>query len=169
MSSLTTPRGLTTPADGTASRRGVPSWVAALMVVVAAVLGGIVGRSTAPEPKPVANLAPPAVRNMIERQVQAVNSGDASRIAPFFAENGALIDIGNIYAAPVRGRDNVAKVLAADVALFGPFLERPVTILQRGQVVAYVSSWGDVKGGVVVFELDSAGKILNQWAMHSAQ
>jgi hypothetical protein len=151
------------------ARPRVSVWLAITLLLAGVGSGIVLGRVTKPDPSPPPGVASAEVTTMITKQVAAVNSGDAARIAAFYAENATLTDIGNRFASPVTGRDEIAKVLAGDVKLLGPFLEKPGTVWQAGTFVAYAGSWGDVAGGVVVYELDVDGRILNQWAMHPAQ
>lgn len=74
-----------------------------------------------------------------------------------------------MFAVPLKGGDEIAKVMQENVELFGPFAGDVGTPIARGNFVAYVSSWGDVSAGVVVLELDAEGRILNQWVIHTAQ
>ena len=168
MSTTMNPHDVPTLQTSAGSRRA-PVWLALILLLVGLGSGVLLGRATKGNPAPPANLAEPAVSAMIDHQIEAVNSGDAARIAPFYAENATLTDIGNEYAAPVKGSAEIAKALAGDVQLFGPFLHKPGTLVQANTFVTYAGSWGDVTGGVVVYELDSNGKILNQWAIHPAQ
>jgi hypothetical protein len=140
-----------------------------VLLLVGLAAGVLVGRATAPEQELPADLAPRQLSDFLERQGEAVNSGDATRIAEFYAEDATLTDIGNIYAKPVEGRAEIAEVMAKNVALLGPFAGDAGTPIARGSFVTFVSTWGDVAAGVIVFELDADGKILNQWAIHPKQ
>jgi hypothetical protein len=80
-----------------------------------------------------------------------------------------MTDIGNKYGTSIRGGPEIARVMAANTQVLGSFLRPPQTLVQRETFVAYAGSWGDVAGGVVVYELTKDGKILNQWAIHPAQ
>jgi hypothetical protein len=148
-------------------------WWAVLSVVLLLVglgVGVLVGRAIAPEQEQPANLASSELTGFLDLQAKAVNSGDATRIAEFYAEDATLTDIGNIYAKPLKGRDQIAKVMADNVALLGDNFPKDIgTPIARGNFVTYVSTWGDVAAGVIVFELDGEGKILNQWVIHPAQ
>lgn len=149
------------------------TWWAVLSVVLLLVglgAGVLVGRAVSPEQEQPANLASSQLTDFLDRQAKAVNSGDATRIAEFYAEDATLTDIGNIYAKPLKGRDQIATVMADNVALLGDNFPKDIgTPLGRSNFVTYVSSWGDVSAGVIVFELDGEGKILNQWVIHPAQ
>jgi ketosteroid isomerase-like protein len=166
--STITHRGDVPTSETSASSRRVSVWLAVALLVVGLGCGLLLGRVTKSNPPPASDLARPSVSTMIKQQIDAINSGDAARIAPFYAENATLTDIGNPGAAPIKGAAEIAKAMAGNVKLFGPFLHQPETVVQAETFVAYAGSWGDVTGGVVVFELDSDGKILNQWAIHPA-
>jgi hypothetical protein len=145
------------------------AWLSVVLLIVGLGAGFLVGRATVSPPAPPPDLASAGIRAFVKQHVDATNSGDAARIASFYAEKSTLNDIGNEFTAPVKGRDEIARALAADVELFGPFLGQPGTAVKRGNFVTYVSAWGDVEAGVIVLELDSQGKILNQWAIHPAE
>lgn len=102
----------------------------------------------------------------IRDHLAAVNSGNEARITSFYASNATLTDIGDLSSAPVKGGAQIAKAMAGSHSMLGAFLNEPGTAVQRGKFVVYVGSWGDVPAGVVVYELDTHGKILNQWAVH---
>ena len=156
--------------DRSAGSRRAPVWLAIIVLLVAGFLAGmLVGRITKGSPAPPADLAAPAVSAMVDQQIDAVNSGDPARIAPFYAEQATFTEINDRSAVPIKGAAEIARVMAGNVKLFGPFLHKPGTVLQKGNFVAYAGSWGDITGGVVVYELDSKGKILNQWALHIAE
>lgn len=157
-----------TAKEGTSSRRS-SAWLPVTMLVVGLGSGVLVGRATESNPGPAPDLAGPEVSAMIDDQIEASNSGDPARISEFYAENATLTDIGNKHAAPIKGGAEIAKAMQGNVELLGPFLNKPETLVQANTFVAYAGSWGDVAGGVVVYELDSHGKILNQWAIHPAQ
>lgn len=140
-----------------------------VLLLVGLGAGLLFGRATAPEQETPADLAPSELVDFLEQQREATNSGDATRIAEFYAEDATFTDIGNKYAAPLEGRDEIAAVMAENVAFLGPFAGDIGTPIARGDFVAYVSSWGDVSAGVIVFELDADGKILNQWVIHTEQ
>lgn len=152
----------------TGSRRST-FWLPIILLIVGLGSGFFVGRATESSPKPAADLAEPEVSAMIDDQIEASNSGNPARISRFYAENATLTDIGNKYAVPLEGGAEIAKAMQGNIELFGPFLHKPETLVQANTFVAYAGSWGDVEGGVVVYELDGNGKILNQWAIHPAQ
>lgn len=143
--------------------------VSAVLLVLGLGAGILVGRATVSEPAAPADLASARVSTFLDQQVAALNSGDAARIRPFYAEDATFTDIGNRYAAPLEGGDEIAEVMAKNVAFLGPFAGDVGTPIERGDFVAYVSTWGDVSAGVIVLELDAEGKILNQWVIHTAQ
>ncbi len=143
-------------------------WLAVVLLIVGLGVGGFIGRATKADPPLPSDLASASTNAWIRNQVAAVNSGDAARIAAFYAQNATLTDIGDPTSAPVKGGAQIAKALAGSHAMLGAFLNEPGTAVQRGRFVAYVGSWGDVDAGVVVFELDAQGKILNQRAIHPA-
>lgn len=153
---------------GTQSRH-VSVWLAVVLLIVGLGAGVFLGRVTKAEVPPPANLASASTNAWIRAHVAAVNSGDQARIAAFYADNATLTDIGNVSSAPVKGGAQIAKAMAGSHSMLGAFLNEPGTAVQLGPFVAYVGSWGDVKAGVVVYELDSAGKIVNQWAIHPAE
>ena len=146
----------------------MPLWLAAVLLLVGLGVGGFVGRTTKADAPLPADLASASTNAWIRNHIAAVNSGDATRIAAFYAENATLTDIGDPTSAPVKGGAQIAKAMAGSHAMLGAFLNEPGTAVQRGRFVAYVGSWGDVEAGVVVYELDAHGKILNQWAIHPA-
>lgn len=151
----------------------VPVWLAVVLpvvlVVVALAAGVLVGRATKADTAPPADLASAATNSWIRDHVAAVNSGDEARIRTFYADDATMTDIGNLHAAPLKGGATIARTLAANHALLGDFLDEPGTAVRRDQFISYVGSWGDVRTGVVVYELDDQGKILNIWAIHPAQ
>ena len=150
-------------------RRHVPVWLAVVSLIVLVGAGVFVGRATKPDPPPPADLASASTNAWIRDQVAAINSGDAARIRPFYADNATMNDIGNRVSTPLKGGAHIAETFALSHSMLGHFLEEPGTAVQRDQFIAYVGSWGDVKAGVVVYELDADGKILNMWAIHPAQ
>jgi hypothetical protein len=157
-----------TAEEGARSRRR-SAWLPVTLLVVGLGLGVLVGRATESNPDQASDLARPEVSAMIDDQIEASNSGDPARISEFYAENATMTDIGNKYAAPIKGGAEIAKAMQGNIELLGPFLNKPETLVQANTFVAYAGAWGDVAGGVVVYELDSNGKILNQWAIHPAQ
>jgi hypothetical protein len=149
--------------------RRMPAWLAVVLLVVALGAGALVGRATKADPPAPADLASASTRAWLRDHVAAVNSGDEARIRAFYADDATQYDIGNQHSAPIRGGANIARIAAANQPILGQFLNEPGTAVQRGQFIAYVGSWGDVKAGVVVYELDPQGRILNMWAIHPAQ
>ena len=149
--------------------RHVPVWVAVLLLAIGLTGGTFVGRASKADPAPPPDLASASTSAWVRDVLAAVNSGDAARIRPFYADDATLTDIGNEFATPLKGGAHIAETFEASYSMLGAFLNEPSTVMERDQFVAYVGSWGDVKAGVVVFELDHEGKILNQWAIHPAQ
>jgi len=158
----------TTPALTSHRMKGRPI-LSVVLLLLGLGAGVLVGRATAPERAMPADLARSELVGFLEGQREAFNSGDAARIAELYAQDATFTDIGNIYAQPIEGRDEIGEVMAKNVAFLGPFAGDIGTPIARGTFVAYVSSWGDVSAGVIVFELDVDGKILNQWVIHQEQ
>lgn len=159
-------------AEARAAKRPRAGWyvgVSAALLVLGLGAGILVGRATVSAPPAPADLASARLSTFLDQQVEAFNSGDATRIRPFYAEDATFTDIGNVHAAPLKGGDEIATVMAKNVAFLGPFAGDIGTPIARGDFVTYVSTWGDVSAGVIVFELDANGKILNQWVIHTAQ
>jgi hypothetical protein len=147
-------------------------WWAVLSVVLLVVglgAGVLVGRATVPEQKMPADLASSQLNTFLNQQVEAFNSGEATRLRPFYSADATVTDIGNVFAVPLKGGDEIATTMQKNVEFLGPFAGDVGTPIARGNFVAYVSSWGDVTAGVIVLELDAEGKILNQWVIHTAQ
>jgi hypothetical protein len=149
--------------------RRMPVWLAVVLLLAVLGAGVLVGRVTKAEPPPPRDLASAATNAWIRDHVAAINSGDAARVRPFYADNATVYDIGNQHSAPLVGGANIARAVAASHSMLGAFMNEPGTAVQYGQFIAYVGSWGDVKAGVIVYELDAQGKILNLWAIHPAQ
>lgn len=143
--------------------------VSAVLLVLGLGAGILVGRATVSDPPAPPDLASAQLRTFLTQQGEAFDSGDATRLRAFYADDATLTDIGNVHAKPLKGGDEIAEVMAKNVAFLGAFEADIGTPIARGNFVTYVSTWGDVSAGVIVLELDATGKILNQWVIHTAQ
>jgi hypothetical protein len=110
-------------------------------------------------------LASNEVATMLDDRIAAFNGGDNEAAAAFYAEDAVLQeeDIGKV----TTGRKEIG-VRLHDLYYMGMRMEPVGAPIQSGRFVGEAVRFTEFEGtgtgeGVLVFELDDAGKIAHQW------
>lgn len=161
MTTITRPVS-TGPAIAPVRRNGWLAWLSVILLIVGLGAGFLVGQATKTETVLPSDLAGTAVTQMLDGYAAAVNAGDATKIASFFATNATFTDTTKDGGYVVEGNMKIAETIASwhelgfQVSDFG-------TAIQNGDYVAqyHISSVDAVMG---VYQLED-GKILNMWVV----
>jgi hypothetical protein len=149
--------------DHRSGTRRVVAGLAALVVLLAVALGAFaLGRSTVPVPATPEGLAPDSVTSMLAARVAAVNAGDVAAIASFYTADAVLEERDQTPAFITKTNVGIANHLR-DYQMLGFRLEQTGTATVLGPFVSEPLLWSGPAGGMVTYELDSAGKIVHQW------
>ena len=137
------------------------AWLSVALLLVGLAAGFFAGRATAPETELPADLADSTVTMMLDDYLAASNSGDATRIAEFFAPDATFTDTtkdGSGYV--MEGNTRIAEAIASwdELGFEG---SEPGTAIQNGEFVARysISSVGEA---MAVYQVRD-GKIQNLW------
>lgn len=150
-----------------AASRGRPhvplGLILVLSLTVGLAVGLAVGRGTAPEAAPPPGLAGDDALTMLQDRVDTVNSGSADDLAAFYSRDSVLEERDMSQAVVTRGADQIAAHLIAYRSM-GWRLDHETTALRIGRYAAEGLRWTN-GGGIVVYELDDAGKIAHTWVI----
>jgi hypothetical protein len=126
--------------------------------------GALLGRATARQPDPVAvpGLASASTVAMLTARVDAINDADAARIASFYSADAVLEEFDPSPPVVTRTATAIGEHLASYAAL-GFRIGQTGTATQLPPYVAEPLLWTGNSGGIVVYQLDAAGKIAHQW------
>jgi hypothetical protein len=157
----TTSRPVSTEPATVPTRRN--RWVAGfsvILVLVGLAVGFLVGRATKPDVVLPSDLADTTVTTMLNDYLTAVNEGDETEIASFFATDATFTDTAKRDGYVMEGNTQIAKAMASWHPL-GFQMWAPGTAIHNDDYVAQytVSSVGPA---IAVYELQD-GKIQNVW------
>lgn len=162
----TTTRPATAP-PVVASQKRSPwfAFISVLLLVVGLGAGLFIGRATKADTAPPADLATTSVTTMLTDLTNAVNAGDRTQIATFYATDATLTSVApDPFGWTVTGNTMIVQTLMGmqrDVAFnIGDI----GTAIQRGSTVAQATTWSGGTG-VVLYELGNDGKIVKEWVI----
>lgn len=138
------------------------AWLSVILLIVGLGAGFLVGQATKRDTVLPSDLAGTTVTQMLDRYAAAVNSGDATKIASFFATNATFTDTTKDGGYVIEGNTKIAEQIASwhplgfQISDFG-------TAIHNGNYVAqyHMSS---VDAVMAVYQLED-GKILNMWVV----
>lgn len=157
--------------DQHAHRPHVTVWVAvgAVLVLVAAVGGGVlIGRSTK-SAEPSQGLASEKVVTTIDGSLAALNRGDLDAFAAYWTRYAVLEDAS--LAAVARGRREIVDLNEGFFSLGARYYRRSA-VIQRGNLAAYVVSCPPCPGawsGIDLVQFDESWKIDHLWTGRTAE
>jgi hypothetical protein len=131
-----------------------------ILLIVGLGAGFLVGQATKADTVLPSDLAGTTVTQMLDRYAEAVNAGDATKIASFFATNATFTDATKDGGYVIEGNTKIAEAIASwhplgfQVSDFG-------TAIQNGNYVAqyHISSADAI---MAVYQLED-GKFQNAW------
>ena len=162
----TTTRPATAP-PVVASQKWSPwfAFISVLLLVVGLGAGLFIGRATKADTAPPADLAKTSVTAMLTDLTNAVNAGDATQIATFYATDATMTTVAPApFGWTVTGNTKIADTLQGLQRNTAFSIGDVGTAIQRGSMVAQATTWSGASG-LVVYELGTDGKIVNQWVI----
>lgn len=141
------------------------AFISVLLLIVGLGAGLFIGRATKADTAPPADLAKTSVTTMLTGLTSAVNAGDAARIATFYATDATLTTVAPApFGWTVTGNTKIADTLQGMQRNAAFNISEVGTAIQRGSMVAQATTWSGASG-VVLYELGTDGKIVNQWVI----
>jgi hypothetical protein len=137
--------------------------VSVVVLIAGLAAGFFVGRATKADPP--ADLASASAVTLMTDFRNAVDSGDAQRIAQLFTTDAVSVGPGDQASTPtvLVGATRIADSLASLRSTIGLRFTNPGTALQHGDYVTQTVDIGE-QPGILVVQLKN-GKIQNQWLM----
>jgi hypothetical protein len=131
-----------------------------ILLVVGLGAGFLVGQVTKADTVLPSDLAGTTVTQMLDDYMAAVNAGDATKIASFFATDATFTDTTKDDGYVVEGNTEIAETMASWHPL-GFQVSDPGTAIQNGEYVAqyHISS---VDAVMAVYQIED-GKFQNVW------
>src|SRR5690242_14896231 len=103
----------TVPETVQGRRTGWLAWLSVALLLLGLGAGFLVGRVTKTDTAPPSDLAGVTITKMLDDYVQAVNGGDATKIATFFAPDATLTDTTRTGGYVVQGNTKIAAAMAS--------------------------------------------------------
>lgn len=164
------------PDSGTQSRRINPWLVTTIVLSVLLLALGtwvIIDRRSAPtrvDSAQTAGQASSAVREMLKARIDAMNRTDGQAAGAFYAEDAVLEEYDQDDPVINKGRAAIAEHLGQLTGEMGLRMEQTGEPIQYDRYVAepvrfYPATGSGTGAGMLVFEIDSEGKIAHQWAI----
>ena len=139
-------------------------WWAVVGAVVMAGGGGLAGGYALSHEEPPTGLASAKVVAVVDGSLAALQRGDFSRFASYFAPNAVYEEPG-AGAVPVTGRERIVEVNRTLYKL-GARYERTGAVLQHGRVVSFAVSCASCPGAdeeIDIVVLDEQLRFVHYW------